>query len=304
MRLTRLVWSPYETEADRRAERALLGERLDVVEDDGDAEILVTTSNRRVDADLLDAHPAARLVITTTSGHDHLDLDEIRSRGLRACRLPEVRRDAVVETALGLSLAGLRRLGELRARADAGVWARRELPSLGMSTLAGSRVGVLGLGVIGRRMAEVCAALGAEVWGHDPAGLPDGVRAASPAELVAHCAVLSVHCSLTESSRDLVDDRLLAAAEGLVLVNTARGEVVDVPAALHALDQGRLSFLGLDVFPVEPWPELTAVRDRPGLHLLPHAAGFHDGLPRMVREGLARAVDAWLAGAVLPYALV
>lgn len=303
MRLSRLVWSPYETEADRVAERAVLGRRVDIRVDDSDAEILVTTSNRRVDGPLLDRHPSAKLLLTTTSGHDHIDLDACLERGVEVARLPEVRRDAVVEVALGLVISGLHRLGHLRARAEAGAWARAELPALAPGNLAGSRVGVVGLGVIGTRFAHVASCLGAEVWGHDPAGLPPGVRAASPAELVERCDSLSLHCSLSPSSHQLVDAELLAQARGLVLVNTARGAVVDVGAALAALDAGRLAFLGLDVFPSEPWPDMDAVGDRPGLVLLPHAAGYHRGLSGLVRDGLVRAVDAYLAGQPLPYRL-
>lgn len=296
MRLSRLVWSPYETQADRQAERAELAAHVQVLPDGQDAEILVTTSNLRIDAALLDAHPSARLVLTTTSGHDHVDLAALRARGVAMARLPLVRRDAVVEVSLSLALAGLHRLGQLQARAAAGGWARKELPALGMANLSGARVGLLGLGVIGRRMAEVCALLGAEVWGHDPAGLPAGVRPASPAELVEGCQVLSLHCSLSATSRGLVDARLLEGARGLVLVNTARGDVLDVDAALAALDEGRLSFLGLDVFPQEPWPRMADVVGRPGLVLLPHAAGFHQGLSRRVREGLVQAVAAFVTG--------
>ncbi len=303
MRLSRLVWSPYEAPADRAAERALLGKRVQVLEDGSDAEVLVTTSNLRIDRPLLDRHPSARLVLTTTSGTDHLDLDALRDRGIAAARLPEARRDAVVENSLALALAGLHRLGTLRDRAVAGRWARAELPALGPRNLRGARVGIVGLGVIGRRMAEVAALLGAEVWGLDPAGLPPGVRPASLRALVG-CDVLSLHCSLTDSSRDLVDAELLGHARDLVLINTARGRLLDVSAAVAALDDGRLAFLGVDVFPEEPWPALADVGTRPDLVFLPHAAGFHRGLPQQVREGLDRAVCAWLAGDGLPYRVV
>ncbi|MCB9778171.1 MAG: hypothetical protein H6742_06390 [Alphaproteobacteria bacterium] len=303
MRLSRLVWSPYETDADRLAERALLGQRVQVVADGADAEVLVTTSNLRVDATVLDAFPSARLVVTTTSGHDHLDLAALAARGIVAARLPLARRDAVVETTLGWMLAALHRTPQLGAQAAVGNWARKDLPALGMRNLGDTTVGIVGLGVIGRHLARLCGLLGARVLGHDPAGVPDDVEAATPRELVARCDVLSLHCSLTAASRGLVDAALLAPAEGLILLNTARGPVVDVPAALDALDAGRLSFLGLDVFPVEPWPDMAAVVGRPGLSLLPHAAGFHDGLPRLVREGLADTVDAFRSGRPLPFPL-
>ncbi len=130
IRLSRLVWSPYESPADRAAEAQLLGPLATLVGPEDDAEVLVTTSNRRVGADTLAARPSTRLVITTTSGHDHLDLPVLRANGVAVCRLPEVRRDAVVESALALILTGLHRQGTLRARASAGRWARTELPAL------------------------------------------------------------------------------------------------------------------------------------------------------------------------------
>ena len=303
MRLTRLIWSPYETAADREAERALLGERVQVMADGHDAEILVTTSNQRVGEALLDAFPSASVVLTTTSGYDHLDLPVLASRGVRAARLPEARRDAVVEVALALALRGLHRLGTLDARAARGTWARPELPALGMRTLQGTRVGIVGLGVIGRRLADVAAVLGADVMGHDPAGVPEPVRPASLDDMFDVCDVVSLHCSLSPTSQGLVDAARLSRARGLVLINTSRGPVVDVPAAVAALDAGHLGFLGLDVFSTEPWPNMSAVQGRPDLALLPHAAGFHRDLPLRIRQGLARAVDACLAGTPLPYAL-
>jgi len=295
--LSRWHTSSYETDADIAEEAALLGSVSQVLPPERDAQVVVVTSGRRVDAALLDRAPSVRWVLTTTSGSDHLDLSELRARGVGAARLPEARRDAVVETSLWLMLEGLRRGATLRARAASGVWARQELPHLDMRMLHGHRIGVVGLGVIGRRMAEVLTFLGAEVWGSDPRGMPEGVREAPPADMVAKCAALSLHCALTPSSQGLVDASLLARAHpGLVLVNTARGAVVEVDSAVAALREGRLAALGLDVFATEPYPHLARDAAVPGLTLLPHAAGFHAGLNRAVRQGLHRAVAAISAG--------
>ncbi len=302
--LSRWHTSSYETDADIVEETELLGRIADVLPPERDAEVVVVTSGRRVDSALLDRAPSARWVLTTTSGSDHLDLPELRSRGVGAARLPEARRDAVVETSLWLMLEGLRRGATLRARAASGVWARPELPHLDMRMLHGHRIGVVGLGVIGRRMAEVLAFLGADVWGSDPRGVPDGVREADPADMVARCAAVSLHCALTPSSRGLVGAPLLARAHpGLVLVNTARGALVDVGSAVAALRDGRLAALGLDVFATEPYPHLARDAAVPGLTLLPHAAGFHVGLNRSVREGLHRAVAAISSGEEPPHIL-
>lgn len=303
MRLCRLGWSPYETEADRQDEREALGRLVELVAPGQDAEILVAPSNVRVDTVCLAAYPSVRLVHTTTSGFDHLDLDVARLRGLRLARLPLARRDAVVEVSVSLVLAGLHRLGALRVAAEHGRWARAELAGLGGLNLSGARVGVVGLGVIGRRFAEVCRFLGAEVSGADPMGLPEGVLPATPAAMVRSCDAISVHASLSPSSRGLIDGRVLAGARGLVLVNTARGDIVDLPAALAALGDGRLAFLGLDVFPQEPWPGMAESRDHPGLVLLPHAAGYHRDLSRQVRQGLVQSLGAYVRAEPMPWEL-
>ena len=304
---TRPSWSrwgrsAYDTDADLRAERDALGP---LAEDQGyrqDAEVLVVTSGVRVDADLLDAAPSARLVVTTTSGYDHLVTDALRSRGVAAARLPLVRRDAVVDASLELLIAGLRRSGWLRAQGRAGRWARGSLPGLGMRTLRGSTIGVVGLGVIGARLAEVLGVLGAEVLGCDPARSVPGVRPVGVDEMLAEADAVSLHCHLTPATRGLLSGaRLAAARPGLVVVNTARGPVLDLPAALDLLDSGHLAAVGVDVFPEEPYPHLARSASSPGLLLTPHASGYHDGLPERVREGLVATLAAWRGGHTLPH---
>lgn len=303
-RLSRWVVSSYETEADMNAEHEALSPLVAVVGLKADAEILVVTSSIRVDAALLDQAPSARLVITTTSGHDHLDLAALRSRNIAACRLPMVRRDAVVESALGMILEGLRCNDDYREAAAEGAWIRHRMPALSPKTITGARIGVVGFGVIGARMYEVLQALGAEVWGQDPAGIPAGVRSADLVEMVQHCDAVSLHCRLTDDNRGMINGPLLARARSdLVLVNTARGGLLDVDAAVSALDNGQLRFLGVDVFPEEPWPRLAAAA-RPGVLFTPHASGYHVGLPRMVREGLSAVVGAWVSRAALPWQLL
>ncbi|MFM2247436.1 MAG: hypothetical protein RL071_3510 [Pseudomonadota bacterium] len=300
-RLSRWGRSPYETDAQLAAERAALGDLVEVVEPGAPAEIIVVTSKDPVGEALHPRLGPVRLVLTTTSGFEHLDLDLLRGLGVAAGRCPLARRDAVVESALGLLLDGLRAHGPLRAEAAAGRWARGGLHRLGMRRVSGAEIGVVGLGVIGRRMAEVLGALGARVLGHDPLGVPAGVEAVSLGEMFARSAAVTLHCRLDGGSTGLVGAAELAAARpGLVLVNTARGDVLDVDAALAALDAGRLGALGLDVFPIEPWPALAAAASRPRLCLLPHAAGYYDGLSDAILAELRAAITAWRAGLPLP----
>ena len=132
------------------------------------------------------------------------------------------RREPVVQTSVAMGLSLMRGLPVLQSRAERGAWARGELSVLGMRSVEGMRVGLIGAGVIGSRVAEVWRALGAEVWISDPAH-PEH----RPWERLAEaCDLISLHCSLTPETRGLVDSSFLESMRsGAVLVNTARGEL-------------------------------------------------------------------------------
>jgi len=303
MRLSRWGRSPYETDAQIRVEAEALSALVDVCAPGEDAEFVVVHSKIPFGPDEIARAPSLQVLITTTSGTDHLDLPALASHSVKVARLPLVRRDAVVETALMMMLWGLRGIGPLQTAAGEGRWARGALPTLGMGLLGGARVGLVGLGVIGQHMAQVLSALDVVVLGADPRGVPEGVEEA-PLPALLQCDVLSLHCDLNPTSRGIIGPEALAAARpDLVLVNTARGGLVDEQVALRALTEGRLGALCLDVYAEEPWAGLSEVTRHPRLLALPHAAGFHTGLSRLVREGLVAAVGAWLQGEPLPHAI-
>jgi phosphoglycerate dehydrogenase-like enzyme len=260
------------------------------------ADVVVVPSTTRVDAAAVARLRRCRLAITTTSGYEHLDLDALSAAGIVASRLPLARRDAVVETTLGMILALTRRLVPFQAAAFEGRWERHRLADYGATGLG--VVAVVGVGVIGERVVDVLRTLGAEVLRVDPR-LPDGVPLA---EALARADVVTLHCSLTAANANLIGpDELAAMKPGAVLVNTARGRLVDVDGAVAAVRAGHLAGLALDVFPREPAPlERWAA---PNVLLMPHAAGWHPRLDALVSEGVAAAVSALLAGAPIPYAL-
>lgn len=306
-RLSMSRWgrSAYDTPAAWREEAAALSPLVDVRSPGVDAQVLVVNSKTRVDGALLAQCPSARLVVTSTSGFEHLDLPAIRAHGAQAARLPMARRDAVVEASLELLLTGLRQTRRLHADAQRGVWARGRLPGLPVRTLRGSRVGLVGLGVIGREMARVLRVLGATVYGTDPAGLPAEVPGMPLDEMLATCDGVSLHAASSPTSRGLVGARALSQAHpSLVLVNTARGDLLDVDAAHAAIEGERLGFLGVDVFGEEPWPRLAAQAAHPAVVFTPHSAGWHAGLPVAVTRGLGDALTAWVSGAPVPHRLI
>lgn len=303
MRLSRWGWSPYETSEDALQEARALSDLVEVGQGRSDAEVVVLHSKIPAGRALLDAAPSMKLLITTTSGTDHIDLNLMRSAGVTVCRLPEARRDAVVEATTGMLIWGLRGFGVLDKWASDGHWGRKNLPQLAPRLLQSSRIGVVGLGVIGQEVARRLSGVGAEVWGADPRGVPDGLTTSSLSEMARGCDALTLHCDLNPTTEGLISRSILAdCSPRLVLVNTARGRLVDTRAALEAVQENRLGGLCLDVFPDEP-TDLSVFGANERVFVSPHSAGFHAGLSQRIREGIVGAVTAWVRGEDVPHSL-
>ncbi len=281
MALTLCRWGRAEYEGDD-----LAGLGATMVDNPAEAEVVVVPSIRRVVASDV---PRARLVMTTTSGFDNLDVDGLRAAGIRCARLPLARRDAVVETALGMILSLTRRLGAFQAAAADDRWDRPRLGAYRAVRLG--RVGVVGIGVIGNRMCAVLDALGADVV---------ACRRGDP--VPTDVDVLTLHCSLHRENEGMIGAAEIARLRpGAVLVNTARGRLVDVEAAAAAVRRGHLGGLALDVFPLEP-AALKSFVD-PAILVTPHAAGWHPGLGAAIASGVAKALRALEAGEPVPWSL-
>ena len=261
-----------------------------------DADVLVVPSKVRVSAAIVARLKRCRLVITTTSGHDHLDLPALRAAGIIVSRLALARRDAVVETTLGMILSLTRRLGLFQEAARAGLWDRARLAEYGATGIGA--VAVVGVGVIGSRMADVLAALGAPVIRVDPRD----PHSATLDDALARATVVTLHCALNPENTGMISrDALARMRPGAILVNTARGALVEVDAAVQAVRAGHLGGLGLDVFPNEPC-DLSGWA-APNVVLTPHGAGWHPGLGAAIADGVAAAVRALLSGAPVPFGI-
>jgi phosphoglycerate dehydrogenase-like enzyme len=259
--------------------------------------VLVVTSGVDVNAQLLD-RVGPRYVITTTSGYEHIELEAARERGIAVSRCPLARRDAVVEHALVGMLYLSRRFARLDAAARGGEWVRGELPQLAPVLVRGATVAVIGLGVIGSRMANVLSGLGARVLGVDPAAYPSGVEKVSLEQALSHADFVTLHCNLTPSSAGLFRrDRLEGLAPGTIVVNTARGDVLDADAAVALTLGGLLGGVAIDVFPSEPWP-MQGASDR--VLLTTHSSGYTTALSTAVATEVLDALDAFTQGRALP----
>lgn len=280
-RLTLCRWGRAEYEGDDLSD---LGATM--VDDPAVADVVVVPSIRRVVASDV---PRARLVMTTTSGFDNLDVPGLRAAGIRCARLPLARRDAVVETTIGMILSLTRRLGAFQAAAAEDRWDRARLGAYGATRLG--RVGVVGIGVIGSRICAVLDALGAEV-------VP--CRRGDP--LPVDVDVLTLHCSLHRENLGMVGvEELARMRRGAIVVNTARGRLVDADAAAAAVRSGHLGGLALDVFPTEPASLKSYVH--PSILVTPHAAGWHPGLGNAIAAGVATALRALEADEPVPWSL-
>jgi glyoxylate reductase len=241
------------TEADKLAREELLAHVAG-------ADVVLTQLGDRVDGELLDAAgPQLRCVANVAVGVDNIDLEAAAARGVSVANTPGVLDDATADLALGLLLAATRRLGEgerlIRSGRD---WAWGMDFMLGRG-LRGKRLGVVGMGSIGARVAERARAFGMTIAYNNRGEAPAAVTAPLQAErlelgeLLASADVLTLHCPLTEQTRHLIGIAELATMKPTAtLINTARGPVVDEEALVAALREGEIAAAGLDVFEHEP----------------------------------------------------
>ncbi len=215
-----------------------------------------------IDRTTIDAGAALRVIATIAVGYDNIDVPHARSRRIEVTNTPDVLTEAVAEYTWGLILAVTRRIVEGDRLIRAGGWRRWTLDFMHGSELRGRRLGIIGMGRIGRAVAARAAAFGMEVVcasrGGQPGSalrepLPDGVSSMSVDELLVSADIVSLHVPQTPATRHLVDRRALARMKrSAYLVNTARGSVVDEAALVWALDQRLIAGAALDVFESEP----------------------------------------------------
>ena len=244
-----------------------------VREPQDDVVAMLTLPQHPVGEELLERLPALRVIGTASVGFDHVDLAAAERRGVAVVSVPDYCTEEVADHTLALLYALLRGVAELDRQVTAGGWDAKGAGPL--RTLAGLRVGIVGLGRIGSAVARRLLALGAEVWANDVAPVArEGVRLVELDELLESCDAVTLHVPLTGETRGLIGRRELASMRpGALLVNTARGAVVDVGAVLQALRQGRLGGAALDVLPQEPPPLRPAA---PNLIVTPHAAYYSE----------------------------
>jgi D-3-phosphoglycerate dehydrogenase len=265
------------------------------------AQALVLRGSKPITDRVLAASPALRIVAKNGAGVDSVDLAAARARGIAVAVAPGANAGAVAEHAIALMLALMRQLPLLDRMVRDGEWAGSTWQG---RDFRGATLGIVGYGSIGRATAGLASALGARVLVLRPAGQADGF-AAEPAlhRLLPQLDILSLHCPLTERSRGLIGARELALLpRGSLLINTARGPVVDEAALVEALRSGQLGGAGLDTFDTEPLPAGHPLAALPQVLLTPHVAGVTRDAALQVATLTARNIVEHLAGRPLPAA--
>jgi D-3-phosphoglycerate dehydrogenase / 2-oxoglutarate reductase len=256
--------------------------------------VALLTQYAPVTAGVLARLPECRAVGRYGTGVDNIDAAAARARGVTLISVPDYSTEEVANHATALILALVRGVVRLNASVRAGHWDFRASGQLRRTSA--QRLGIVGLGHIGAAVASRALALGFAVTGYDPVPRDVGGVSALPfAELLATSDVVSLHAPLGEATRHLLDDAAFALMKpGSVLVNTARGGLVDPVALGRALDSGRLAGAALDVLDREP-----PAFDDPLLHderviVTPHAAFYSEEslaeMKRRVAEGLVAAL--------------
>ena len=242
----------------------------------GECEILVTRSFNRVTRRVIAAAPHLRLIAQGTSGTDNIDHAAARERGITVLNLPGSNADAVAELVIGIMIALTRTIPAYTREMVRGVWNRDDCAT--RHELRHHRLGIVGLGEVGRRVAKLAGAFAMRVTAVDPY-ISDfdfeqrgASRVQSLDELLRQSDILTLHVPLTPETRGMIGKAQLASMpRGSILINAARGEVLDQHAALESLRSNHLAGLALDVF--DPEPPTSGFPDDPRLILTPHIGG-------------------------------
>ena len=278
----------------------VLGDEIAFVADPSEQHIAsaigaIVRADAVVDAAFLARAPRLRVLARTGVGVDHVDIKAATGRGIPVVITPGAGSRAVAEGVFALALHLLKRLVPSTDLIRQGRWADRGQVSMG--DLDGATIGIIGYGRIGRRVGELATVFGMNLLAYDPfSAPPPEIASADVSTLASASDVVTLHVPLTAETHQLVDKAFLDRIRpGSILINCSRGALVDLDAALAALESGRLAGVGLDVFDPEP-PEHHPLFDHPDVVLTPHLMGMTRRAAAATFVDAARGVADVLAG--------
>ncbi|WP_442796701.1 hydroxyacid dehydrogenase [Pantoea vagans] len=230
----------------------------------------------KINARIMDAAPALRVISKHGSGIDVIDQQAAAARDIRVQSAPGANAAAVSEHTWAMILACAKSVITLDQRMRQGYWDKSTHKSV---ELEGRTLGLVGLGAIGGRVARIGRAFGMKVLAYDPFAktFPDECESASLDDLLQQADIISLHCPLTEQTRQMINaEKLALLKKGAILVNTARGGLIDDDALLAALNNGTVAWAALDSFPTEPLTAPHIWQHVENVILSPHIGGVSD----------------------------
>ena len=262
----------------------------------------IMVSQGKITRDVVAASDQLQVIAKHGSGVNNINLSAAEEMGIPVYRAVGANARAVAEHAIALMLALRKSLPRLDAATKQGDWLKGSFVG---HDIEGTRLGLLGLGVIGREVARLAKALGMEVAAYDPAlsaSQDTGLKIYSdPHDMARNVDIVSLHCPLIPATRHIVDSEFLRCmGSEAVLVNTARGGVVDETALSHALSEGIIAGAGIDSFETEPPDSDAPLFGAPNLIVTPHAAGLTPGAERSMATMAADFIINHLEGKEIP----
>jgi D-3-phosphoglycerate dehydrogenase / 2-oxoglutarate reductase len=237
------------------------------------ADALIIRSRTKINSELLEQAPNLKVIVTSTSGFDHIDFKSTKARGITVMHTPEANAQSAAELTWLLVLGCARKFTQAQSQLKKGEWKRDLLVG---NELRGKTYGIIGLGRIGSRISRFAKAFGMDVIAFDPYVEPEAFEVAqtervSFEELFRRADFVSIHVPATAETRKMINFRALEGASSeLCLVNTSRGDVINEPELIKALDQNLIKAVGLDVFASEPLQLASPLLKMPQVVLSPH----------------------------------
>lgn len=249
---------------------------------------------------IIERLPKLKLIATRSVGYDHIDLEACRDKGVTVTNVPDYGSHVIAEHVFALLLSTFRHVSEGDKRVEGGTFDYHGLRGV---ALKGKTIGIVGTGKIGRRVAGIAHGFEMNILATDQCRTVEleknlGVRYVPFEELLSQSDIITIHVPATKDTEHLLnDDTFLKMKDGVVLVNTARGSVIDSHALLGALKSGKVSYALLDVLEHEQnFEENKELISQPNVVTTPHIAFYADDSMRNMYADAIRSIEQWMAG--------
>ncbi len=265
-----------------------------------DAEVVSCFIHTRFSKEVIQELPQLTLIVTRSVGYDHIDLQTCKERGITVCNVPDYGSHVIAEHVFALLLSTLRHIPEGDRTVEGGTFDYHGLRGM---ALRGKTLGIVGTGKIGRKVAEIAHGFGMEILAADQCRTMElveqlGLRYVPLSELLSHSDVITLHLPDTKETKHMIDASAFSQMKnGVVLVNTARGSLIDSQALLDALKSGKIAYALLDVLEHEQnFAENKKLIAHPNVVTTPHIAFYADDSMHNMYIDAFQSIEQWQAG--------